>query len=559
MESTNGVAGLSNNCPPREPLSASNIKRNVNLLLKRYETNQNDRISHPDNPQKWVMSEVDLDEQIRFFGDLSTMPSLYREFLLLDGFRILSNMLTHDNIDIGMSCINVLSEILDPEIIFSLENPHDFTTNLVPHTTNIPIQELLSLHSLVVNTLLLIQEVDEVDYNGVKSSFELLENLMELSPTAVNDLAKDKKFLSYLLTRMKNRKTMAYDTNRVYASEILCILLQGSEDCVAIFGAKEPLDGIDQLLRIVSVYRKRDPECLEEYWELVGVVSWGVNGFVGGVGRKCISSTLQTHVQVFFHIYTFLHILTHSYTLLYSLHISTHFTHLHTTVSYFDTNVPENQLRFGKIQGIQLMIRLIREGRRTYKSALKLLDFALLDSPQNCQLFVQLCGLGYVFGVFMRKGFTTTENSEQEKQEDERVLTKFRENRHEKLERLVELHDKYTQKSKQSLEKLDRMNHTELNGNGVTGDDNYLEKYDAGLSICQLIACLIIRVYNMKYEVGLCLLLLIKNKGVDIQDIYNHLLDYLEHLSEEGQELKKEVEDLTVKFLRGAKEFEKLK
>lgn len=103
-------------------------------------------------------------------------------------------------------------------------------------------------------------------------------------------------------------------------------------------------------------------------------------------------------------------------------------------------------------------------------------------------------------------------------------MTKFRENRHEKLERLVELHDKYTQKSKQSLEKLDRMNHTELNGNGVTGDDNYLEKYDAGLSICQLIACLIIRVYNMKYEVGLCLLLLIKNKGVDIQDIYNHLL-----------------------------------
>ncbi|EAN32696.2 beta-catenin-like protein 1 [Theileria parva strain Muguga] len=510
MESTNGVAGLSNNCPPREPLSASNIKRNVNLLLKRYETNQNDRISHPDNPQKWVMSEVDLDEQIRFFGDLSTMPSLYREFLLLDGFRILSNMLTHDNIDIGMSCINVLSEILDPEIIFSLENPHDFTTNL----------ELLSLHSLVVNTLLLIQEVDEVDYNGVKSSFELLENLMELSPTAVNDLAKDKKFLSYLLTRMKNRKTMAYDTNRVYASEILCILLQGSEDCVAIFGAKEPLDGIDQLLRIVSVYRKRDPECLEE--------------------EELVENAFQALCRLMFN--------------------------------------PENQLRFGKIQGIQLMIRLIREGRRTYKSALKLLDFALLDSPQNCQLFVQLCGLGYVFGVFMRKGFTTTENSEQEKQEDEnvigiinslvmhctgqeseRVLTKFRENRHEKLERLVELHDKYTQKSKQSLEKLDRMNHTELNGNGVTGDDNYLEKYDAGLSICQLIACLIIRVYNMKYEVGLCLLLLIKNKGVDIQDIYNHLLDYLEHLSEEGQELKKEVEDLTVKFLRGAKEFEKLK
>ncbi|XP_952303.1 uncharacterized protein TA13050 [Theileria annulata] len=488
----------------KESISQLNIKKNINLLLKRYQNNQNDRINYPENPEKWIKSEVDLEEQIRFFSDLSTIPSLYIQFLTLNGFKILSDILSHQNIDIVIVCINVLSEILDPEIIYTLETSNEFINHL----------ESLSIDKLVVNSLITIQEEDEVDYNGVKSCFELLENLMELSSKILSDLATNEKFLSYLLTRMKKRKTMAYDTNRVYSSELLCVLLQGSDECVVKLGSKEPIDGIDQLLRIIAIYRKRNPDSLEE--------------------EELVENSFQALCKLMFN--------------------------------------NENQIRFGKIQGIQLMIRLIRERRQTYKLALKLLDFALLDSTYNCQLFVQLYGLKSLFSILMRKGVLTKEGTEQEKQEDEnvigiinslcinctgeellRVINKFVENKHEKLERIVELHKKYTQKSNLYINKMNKKNEIpELDAE----EQNYLEKYEAGLSICQLIDCLIVRIYNMNQELSICLLLLLKNKGINIQDIYNHITDYLEHMSEEGKELKNQVEELMINFLKGAKNSE---
>ncbi|UVC54651.1 hypothetical protein MACJ_003620 [Theileria orientalis] len=494
----------------KEPISTNNIKKNVNLLLKRYQTNQNDRITNPDDPEKWIKSEVDLDEHIRVFADLSTIPSLYPQFLNLGGFKILSDILSHQNIDIVISCITVLSELLDPEIIFNSNNTEDFLKEL----------EFLSIHKLCIDCLLRIEEDNgAMDYNGVKSSFELLENLVEITPSVLNDMATNMDLLGFLIKRMKTSKTMEYDSNRIHASEILCIILQGSEESIVKVGNKDPLDGIDALLRIIAIYRKRDPESIEE--------------------EELVENVFQCLCRLMFN--------------------------------------KNNQLRFGKIQGLQLAIRLIRERRQTYKPALKLLDYALLDCPENCNHFVVLFGLKCIFSVLMRKGVSTKVGSEEEKQEDEnvasvlnslcthckgeelsRVVNKFVENKHEKLERIVELHKKYTQRSKALLKKIDQnKKHSReifdiLNLN--EGEQSYLDKYEAGLSICQMIDCVIVRLYNMDNEnLPPCLLLLLHNKGVDIQDIYNNISDFLEHLSEEARDTRDAVEGLLKNFLIGAK------
>nr|PVC51862.1 hypothetical protein MACL_00001231 [Theileria orientalis] len=524
----------------KEPISSSNIKKYVNLLLKRYQTNQNDRITNPDDPEKWIKSEVDLDEHIRLFADLSTIPSLYPQFLNLGGFKVLSDILSHQNIDIVIPCITVLSELLDPEIIFNLNNTEDFLKEL----------EFLSIHKLCINGLLKIEEgvlaenndtIDngEMDYNGVKSSFELIENLVEITPSVINDMATNVDLLGFLIKRMKTSKTMEYDSNRIHASEILCIILQGSEEAVVKVGNKDPLDGIDAMLRIIAIYRKRDPESIEE--------------------EELVENVFQCLCRLMFN--------------------------------------KDNQLRFGKIQGLQLAIRLIRERRKTYKQALKLLDYALLDCPENCKQFVVLFGLKCIFSVLMRKGVSTKVGSEEEKQEDEnvvsvlnslcshcngeelcrfrekisrlaRVVNKFVENKHEKLERIVELHKKYTQRSKALLKKIEQnKQHSKEIFDMLSlneGEQSYLDKYEAGLSICQMIDCVMVRLYNVDNKnLPLCLLVLLHNKGVDIQDIYNNVsgmncengrcVDFLEHLSEDARDTREVVEGLLKNFLMGAK------
>ncbi|BAM40143.1 uncharacterized protein TOT_020001057 [Theileria orientalis strain Shintoku] len=494
----------------QEPISSSNIKKYVNLLLKRYQTNQNDRITNPDDPEKWIKSEVDLDEHIRLFADLSTIPSLYPQFLNLGGFKVLSDILSHQNIDIVIPCITVLSELLDPEIIFNLNNTEDFLKEL----------EFLSIHKLCINGLLKIEEDNgEMDYNGVKSSFELIENLVEITPSVINDMATNVDLLGFLIKRMKTSKTMEYDSNRIHASEILCIILQGSEEAVVKVGNKDPLDGIDAMLRIIAIYRKRDPESIEE--------------------EELVENVFQCLCRLMFN--------------------------------------KDNQLRFGKIQGLQLAIRLIRERRKTYKQALKLLDYALLDCPENCKQFVVLFGLKCIFSVLMRKGVSTKVGSEEEKQEDEnvvsvlnslcshcngeelsRVVNKFVENKHEKLERIVELHKKYTQRSKALLKKIEQnKQHSKEIFDMLSlneGEQSYLDKYEAGLSICQMIDCVMVRLYNVDNKnLPLCLLVLLHNKGVDIQDIYNNVSDFLEHLSEDARDTREVVEGLLKNFLMGAK------
>lgn len=108
-------------------------------------------------------------------------------------------------------------------------------------------------------------------------------------------------------------------------------------------------------------------------------------------------------------------------------------------------------------------------------------------------------GLKSIFSVLMRKGVKTKPGTEAEKQEDEHVLgvlhslcvhctgtklasvmNKFVEHKYEKVERLVELHEKYTSLSKAAASRMDnrstsaRSMYSALNLNEDTQD--YLDR-----------------------------------------------------------------------------------
>merc|ERR1740129_990105 len=103
----------------------------------------------------------------------------------------------------------------------------------------------------------------------------------------------------------------------------------------------------------------------------------------------------------------------------------------------------------------------MRERKFASGLALRLADHSMRYCPENCQVFVEKLGLKVLFAMFMKKGPRPKTRSAVRESEEHvtsiiqslcryctgtavaRVLNKFVENRFEKLERLLEMHEEY--------------------------------------------------------------------------------------------------------------------
>jgi len=126
--------------------------------------------------------------------------------------------------------------------------------------------------------------------------------------------------------------------------------------------------------------------------------------------------------------------------------------------------VHQNQILFLELQGIDLMLITIKQKGFFKKSAIKVIDYALMKFPKACSYFVDKLGLKTLFASFIKKSKKTQKNSQDDDKLEEhiqscivslfrnlkgeetgRLLNKFLENELEKVDRLVDLHVKYSQ------------------------------------------------------------------------------------------------------------------
>lgn len=63
-----------------------------------------------------MMSEADLDSDIKSLSILSEHPELYEEFAKLGSAASLVSLLTHDNTDIAIDAIQIISELTDEDV-----------------------------------------------------------------------------------------------------------------------------------------------------------------------------------------------------------------------------------------------------------------------------------------------------------------------------------------------------------------------------------------------------------------------------------------------------------
>merc|ERR1719391_7860 len=427
-------------------LDETGVKKILLGFEKKVSKNQEMRIKFPDQPDKFMMSEMELHDGLRELQNVSTVPHMYPIMVELNCVSTLLGLLSHDNTDIAVAAIDVIQELTDVD-----------TMNESDEGAEALLQALFDnqVCSLLVTNLDRLDETVKEESDGVHNTLAIIENIVELKPEICKDVA-EAGFMNWLIKKLKVK--VPFDENKLYASEILSILLQTEPENRKLFGE---LDAIDILLQQLAYYKRHDPGQSEEIEMMENLFD-------------CLCSLL-----------------------------------LET----------DNRDRFLRGEGLQLMNLMLREKKKSRAGALKVLSHALTggEGTDNCVKFVDILGLRTLFPLFMktpsrnkRAGVSSEEHEERTvstlasllknvtgvnnaSKQRERILVKFTENDHEEVDRLMELHDKYLAKVEAADNEIDDEIRTLEGTEAELGEDEiYMKRLDAGLFTLQLVDFIIL-------------------------------------------------------------------
>lgn len=335
-----------------------------------------------------------MDSRLKDLLSLATTPQLYQDFVATEAHVSLLNILTHENGDIIADAILVLKELIDTD------SSDDDTIGYIGYLSNELIKNNCIEH--LYNAISRLDEEISEEKQAVFNALGFFENLTEiLTEETCAIIAQKTNFIEWLLKRLTWKD---FDDVKHYASEIISILAQNSPEIQSQIGK---LQGINTLLSVLSKYRKENPSSMEEE-ELV-------ENIFNVLCVVCVTA--------------------------------------------------ENRPRFFECEGLELMRILIKSKKYCRNGALKLTNYILSNDPDACSKWLDIGGLGTLFTAFMKrvskKSKRVQENGDEEhimsiifalvnsfRSPDylilkQRLLQKFKENRFEKLERLVELHEAY--------------------------------------------------------------------------------------------------------------------
>lgn len=229
-----------------EKIDAAWLRRLALNFERRISKNAELRAKYEDDPQKFMASEGDLDADLKALSILTDHPELYPEFAKLGCVASLVSLLAHENTDIAIDAIELISELTDEDV----QAEQSDWDSLVAALLDADLPNLLS------QNLTRLDESQETDRNGVYHTLSLTENLAS-QPNLVLRLTNDNDLLKWLLARIQRKETpITVTQNKAYAAELLSILSQSSEPTVVVL---IDLNAVDVFLTLLASYRKRDP------------------------------------------------------------------------------------------------------------------------------------------------------------------------------------------------------------------------------------------------------------------------------------------------------------
>ncbi|XP_037948494.1 beta-catenin-like protein 1 [Teleopsis dalmanni] len=464
-----------------EVLDEVGLKKLILLFEKRNLKNQEMRIKYPDNPEKFMESEVDLHMVIQELRGIAIVPDLYPLLVELHGVSSLLELLAHPNTDIAVAIVDLLQEVTDMDILGESEEGAEALIEALRR------QQLCAL--LVQNLDRLNEEIKE-ESDGVHNSLSIIENLAEMRPEIVKEAAQQ-GLLAWLLKRIKQKAP--FNPNKLFCSEVISILIQNYEENRLLLGS---LEGIDVLLQQLASYKRHDPSSNEEQEYMENLFN-------------CLCSALLAK---------------------------------------------ENRERFLKGEGLQLMNLMLREKKMSRNGSLRVLDFAMMgpDGRENCNKFVDILGLRTIFPLFMKtpkrnkKRLLSSDEHEEyvcsiiasmlrncKGAQRQRLLSKFTENDHEKVDRLLELHLKYLEKMESADREIDQ--HTDPEADeGDIEDAKYVKRLTCGLFTLERIDYIILEASASSETVKQRVLQILNLRGASMKTIRSIMREYIGHMGDDG-------------------------
>jgi beta-catenin-like protein 1 len=238
----------------REPMISLDNGSLKGLLLnfeKKISKNQKLRMKYPEDPSKFMDSEIELHGDIEDLQSIATSPELYSTFVEVGAVTSVLGMLTHENTDISVAAVTLIQEMTDPKTILELEE------SIVLIDAFLDGQGL----ELIIQNLSRLDEENDEDAQGVFNTMGIIENLIEIRPSLAITVCDKTHILKFLLNRLKMKK---FDGNKLYCSEILSILLQSDPLISLKICNLHGVNGMEMLLQCVASYRKKDIIGMEE-------------------------------------------------------------------------------------------------------------------------------------------------------------------------------------------------------------------------------------------------------------------------------------------------------
>ena len=227
-----------------EVIDSAWLKKTALNFEKKISKNAELRAKYESEPQKFIKSEGDLDASIKALSILSENADLYSEFAKLGCVGSLVSLLSHDNTDIAIDTIEIISELIDQDVEAEAEQWDALVDALLD----------ADLIDLLCANISRLDEKEETDRNGVYHILEVIESLGSKA-TIADKLGNHSSIIPWLLARSTSAEPKTTQ-NKQYAAEVLSILLQSSPSCRTHFTRT---NGVDTYLQSLSPYRKHNP------------------------------------------------------------------------------------------------------------------------------------------------------------------------------------------------------------------------------------------------------------------------------------------------------------
>ncbi|EJU06016.1 DUF1716-domain-containing protein [Dacryopinax primogenitus] len=477
----------------------------VRRLSQRFERavnkNQDQRSKYPDDPTKFIDSEADLDAAIRSLLPLAQVPSIaYPEIVKLGTIERLVGLLAHENADIVITVVEVLHELTDEDVGDEADEDEE-NEQKKTETMKVLVDSLVSNAALelLVQNLPRFNEEEESDRQGIFHTLGIFENMIGFNPQLSRVLVSKTSIMKWLLERIQKK---GYDENKGYAAELLAITLQENRDNRLEYGK---LDGVDVSLRVLSQYRKKDPDEGDE------------TEFMENVFDALCSALAE----------------------------------------------PEIKKLFVDAEGVELMVIMMKEKKVAHSRSIKVLDHALsgVTGTAGCETFVEALGLKTLFSAFMGKGEKKKKAAANAAEDTAhtlgiisslftnlpsdspariRLLAKWVEADYEKVTRLVEIREHARARLEGAEQGIEQEKKDLATEGEEMGDDDevvwYLRRLESGLDVLQLVDYIGAWISMEDDGARARFQELLNKKGKSFADVVKVLIEFHDNIGEESED-----------------------